>query len=174
MGLFGFGRNNGNEGTPIGANAREAFNYLSLSFKNYPDGSSHPGNWIARGVPKTKPEKVLEPKSGKWASYGVFFSDNHDNLVTPGQGIIYVYDSNHFSWIPSPSRDWSRLVERKTSELQVNPASIRGGFDAERALYETYCVFQTNSGIATINYPIRSSDAAYILVCSNNCISILS
>lgn len=162
-----------NVGDIIGSNIREAFGTISIQFKESPDGSMQPGEWLARGVSKSQPEARLIPQSGKFASFGIFFSDNYGNLVVPENGIVYVCRSNKFSWIPDPSEDWKIQVEETAQDKHLDLTRISDGYEAERKLFENYCVYQTQSGIATINRPIDSSQLDFILRCTKGEVILL-
>lgn len=157
----------------VGSNIHEAFQALSIKFKEYPDDSQTPGRWIARGISKNALEKRIVQQPGKFASYGIFFADNFGSLVTPKDGIIYVCDSANFGWVANPSEQWDHLFRENAVRLDLDAKTIEGGYESERLIYERNCVFEVKSGIATINRTMNLPEMNYVLKCDKGVFTVL-
>lgn len=149
-------------GTRIGGNLKEALANVGVSLSSRA-GRNYPSEWIARGKMGDRPDKVLVPQSGKYGSWGIFFSDNYPGLVVPNQGYLYVISANSFDWLVAGSGEWNRQYEQVAQEGHLNTRLIGDGMEAETILYKSHCVYQPDFGYATVNTPLPLEAIHYLI-----------
>jgi hypothetical protein len=126
------------------------------------------GKYLLRGDPKLSrwsESSVFYPQAGEWAKLGVFLGDNLSCLMYPVPGVYWVFKTNDLTanWLNSRSPEFAKLTQENANILGVNPKIISGGFESERKIYTEYSVYDPESGIATVNFPIPS-ELAYAAI----------
>ena len=105
MNWFKNSHETGVEGEIIGESFSEALQTLGIELERGDERG--PGRWIVRGKASSKPDNILIPQSGQYGTYGVFFADHSDGIITPDNGYIY----NRFCKIQMDSSRKSSMGE---------------------------------------------------------------
>lgn len=157
----------------VGATLDEALHTLRIDFRERPYYTQQPGEWLARAVPFSKRhERILQPKSGQYASQGIFFSDNKLQLALQHECAIYLLPSSYCSWVTLGSSTWQKELERIAASSNYDLRKIGGGFDAETQIYRTYNTYDPTTGIATICDSLQVASVPYRLLVQNGQVSL--
>lgn len=143
-----------------------------ISVPLVPTGSM--GEYLLRGDPDLSKWSINSnfiPRSGQWATWGVFLGDNLSCLMYPNPGIYWVFKPETLAqnWLNLKTPEFNQLVQEITRQRNLNPALIADGYCCERQIYETRPTYDPSTGIASVEHPVPTSLAvAAIMVLADS------
>lgn len=127
------------------------------------------GEWLIRGDPKVKRISSCEPmlpQSGRDGTWGVFLADNLKQLMYPIPGVFWVVAVGELSrnWLYKPSNLYDEWINFFASSHRLNLRLYGGYVEAERMVHQSFDVYDTRSGIATLNNALTVQDCNLAVV----------
>lgn len=134
--------------------------------------STCPREWLLRG--ETSKQHLLGceslcPHAGQMGTSGVFFADCLSSLMYPDPGVYYIFRADDLAhdWLLAESDRYKQIASVYAQQQGLNPTKICDGIAIESFMYDSFQIYQADTGIATANYPIPIRDAGLILITRN-------